>query len=65
MAFVEIADLAAADLQTGDRVTAEGVNGQYDVGTTHGDQGRIQVADTAGRMHSYHRTDTVNVTRHN
>lgn len=57
--------MVVADLRTGDRVTAEGVNGQYDVCTIHGDQGCVQVGDTAGTMHSYHRTDTVNVTRHN
>ncbi|MDQ6783219.1 MAG: hypothetical protein M3063_07230 [Actinomycetota bacterium] len=65
MAFVEIRDMMVADLRTGDRVKAEGVNGQYDVCMIHGDQGRVQVGDTAGRMHNYHRTDTVDVTRHN
>jgi hypothetical protein len=55
--------LTAGDLQVGDRVMAQGDHPEYEVVSIDAHQGRVQVADPSGEVHTYHRTDTVEVTR--
>ena len=55
--------LTAADLRVGDSVEAQGDHPGYEVASVDAQQGRVQVADTNGEVHTYHRTDTVEVAR--
>ena len=51
--------LTAVELQVGDRVAAQGDHPGYEVVSVDAQQGRLQVADTRGEVHTYHRSDTV------
>ncbi len=53
---------AAVDLRTGDHVAAQDDDLEYEVAGIDTQNGRVQVADTMGEVHTYHRTDTVDVT---
>jgi hypothetical protein len=56
-------DAVASNLQAGDKVVAHGNHGEYEVRTVDIHQGRVQVTDTAGEIHTYHREDSLSVTR--
>jgi hypothetical protein len=53
--------LTAVDLRVGDRVAAQGDHLEYEVVSVDAQQGRVQVADTNGEVHTYHRSDLVEV----
>jgi hypothetical protein len=53
----------AIDLRSGDHVAAQADHPEYEVAGVDTQHGRVQVADTTGEVHTYHRDDTVNVTR--
>ena len=55
--------LAAVELQGGDRVSARGDHPEYEVASVEARQGRLQITDTTGEVHTYHRGDTVGVIR--
>lgn len=56
-------DLATCDIRAGDTVAAHKHATGYEVGTVAAQQGRVQIADTTGAIHNYHRTDMLHVTR--
>ncbi len=49
-------DLATSDLRAGDTVAAHKHATGYEVGTVAVQQGRVQIVDTTGGIHNYHRT---------
>jgi hypothetical protein len=51
----------AVDLRAGDHVAAQNDDLEYEVAGVDAQNGRVQVADTTGEVHTYHRTDTVDV----
>jgi hypothetical protein len=53
---------AAIDLRAGDHVAAQNDHPGYEVAGVDTQHGRVQVADTTGEVHIYHRDDTVKVT---
>ena len=55
--------LTADELQVGDTVAARGCHPEYQVASVEAHQGRLQVCDTAGEVHTYHRGDSVVVIR--
>jgi hypothetical protein len=55
--------LTAVDLRVGDRVAARGDHLEYEVVSVDAQHGRVQVADTNGEVHTYHRTDPIDVKR--
>ncbi len=55
--------LTAVELQVGDTVAAQGDHPGYEVVAIGAAQGRVQVADATGRIHTYHRDDIVQVAR--
>jgi hypothetical protein len=55
--------LTVVELRAGDRVAAQGDHPGYEVVSVDAQQGRLQVADTRGEIHTYHRGDTVDVQR--
>ncbi len=55
--------LTAVELQVGDTVAAQGDDPGYEVVSIGAAQGRVQVADTTGEIHTYHRDDIVHVAR--
>jgi hypothetical protein len=52
----------AIDLRAGDHVAAQNDHPGYEVAGVDTQHGRVQVADTTGEVHTYHRDDTVKVT---
>jgi quercetin dioxygenase-like cupin family protein len=58
-----VGDRAPLDLRAGDKVAAHNHETPYVVWSVQAGQGRVQVADTAGDVHTYHQTDTVTVAR--
>ena len=55
--------LTADELRVGDRVAAQGGHPGYEVAAVDAAQGRVQIADTTGEVHIYHRADTVDAAR--
>jgi hypothetical protein len=53
--------LKAVELQAGDKVAAQGDDPAYEVLSINAQQGRVQIADTGGEVHTYHRDDMVEV----
>jgi hypothetical protein len=58
-----VIDLVTIDLRVGDEVAARKDDAEYEVGTIEAQQGRVQVADTDGNVHSYHENETLSVIR--
>ncbi len=56
-----IVDLSTIDLRTGDEVAAWKDDADYEVSVVEAHQGRVQVADTHGGVHSYHQNEKVRV----
>jgi hypothetical protein len=55
------ADIPVSGLRRGDHVDADGPNSAYEVRHVETDQGRLQIIDTFGNIHSYHEKTTVHV----
>jgi hypothetical protein len=58
-----VIDLATIDLRAGDEVAARNDDTEYEVGAIEALQGRVQVADTRGHVHTYHENEKVRVIR--
>ena len=55
--------MTVVELHAGDRVAGQADYLAYEVCGVEVQQGRVQVADTVGEVHCYHRDDTVVVIR--
>jgi len=58
-------DVPTSELRIGDKVAAKGDSGEFEVRAIEAHQGRLQVVDAGGGIHTYWRTSTVHLTRRN